>query len=81
MLASNLTAIVANVAQKQIDKTTSDRQHTYQINFAQVLLKMKNTVMKLLLFSTQKLQSRLEALIDDMVCTIEPVRKGRRYPR
>jgi len=42
---------------------------------------MKNTVVELLLFSTQKLQSRLEVLIDYMACTIEPVRKGKRYPR
>jgi len=41
---------------------------------------MKNTVTELLLFSTQKLQSRLEAMIDYMTCAIEPVRKGRRYP-
>ena len=81
VLTSNLTAMVANAAQKKVTKTTSDRQHIYQINFAQALCKMKNTVVELLLFSTQKLQSRLEALVDYMVCTIEPVRKGRRYRR
>jgi hypothetical protein len=42
---------------------------------------MQNTVVELLLFSADKLRSRLEALIDYMTCTIEPVRKGRRYRR
>ncbi len=81
LLKGSLTAMVANAAQKQIDKTTSARQHAYKINFSQALCKMKNTVVELLLFSTQKLQSKLEALIDYMAYTIEPVRKGRRYRR
>jgi len=33
------------------------------------------------LFSAQKLQDRLEVLIDYMACTIEPVRNGKRYRR
>jgi len=51
--ASNLTAMVANVTQKQVDKTTSDRQHIYQINFSQALSKMKNTVVELVFFSSE----------------------------
>ena len=81
VLTSNLTAMVANVAQKQVDKTTSYRKHIYQINFSQALCKMKNTVVELFLFSVQKLQDRLDTLIDYMTCTIEPVRNGRRYRR
>ena len=42
---------------------------------------MKNTVIELLLFSAEKLRNRLEALIDYMAYTIEPVRKGRCYRR
>ena len=81
VLTTNLTAMVANAAQKQVDKATSHRKHDYQINFAQALSKMKNTLVELLLFSTQKLQSKLEMLIDFMACTIEPIREGRSYPR
>jgi len=44
VLTSNLTAMVANAAQKQTDKTTSARQHAYKINFSQAFCKMKNTV-------------------------------------
>jgi len=81
VLTSNLTAMVANAAQKQVNKTASDRKHVYQINFSQALCKMKNTVIELLLFSAEKLRNRLEALIDYMAYTIEPVRKGRCYRR
>ena len=81
VLSTNLTAMVANAAQQQIDKTTAHRQHDYQVNFAQALSKMKNTVIQLLLFSVRKLQAKLEALIDYIACTIEPIRRGRRYSR
>jgi hypothetical protein len=81
VLSTNLTAMVANAAQQQVDKTTTHRQHDYQINFAQALSKMKNTLVELLLFSIRKLQAKLEALIDYIACTIEPIRSGRRYSR
>ena len=81
VLSTNLTAMVANAAQQQIDKTTAHRQHDYQVNFAQALSKMKNTVIQLLLFSVRKLQAKLEALIDYIACTIEPIRRGRSYSR
>ena len=81
VLSTNLTAMVANAAQQQIHKTTAHRQHDYQVNFAQALSKMKNTVIQLLLFSVRKLQAKLEALIDYIACTIEPIRSGRRYSR
>ncbi len=81
LLTNNLAAMVANAAQKQVDKATSDRKHTYQINFSHTLRKMKNTVIELLLFSAEKLRSQLEDLINYMACTMEPVRKNRRYRR
>ncbi len=77
----HITQMAANAAQKYVDKTTSGRQHSDQINLSQALCKMKNTVVELLLFSAEKLRDRLEALIDYMTCTIEPVRKGRSYLR
>ncbi len=81
VFTTNLTAMVANAAQKQVDKTTAHRKHEYQVNFAQALSKMKNTLVGFMLFSAQELQSRVEALIDYMACTIEPIRRGRSYRR
>ncbi len=81
VFTTNLTAMVANCAQKQVDKATAHRKYDYQVNFAQALSKMKNTLLELLRLSTQKLQSRLKSLIEHMACTIEPIRKGRSYSR
>jgi len=81
VLSTNLTAMVANAAQQQVDKATAHRRHDYQVNFAQALSKMKNTLVEFLLLSVRKLQGKLEALIDYMACTIEPLRRGRSYSR
>ena len=81
VLSTNLTAMVANAAQQQVDKATAHRKHDYQVNFAQALSKMKNILIELLLLSVRKLQGKLEALIDYIACTIEPIRRGRSYSR
>ena len=81
MLSTHLIAMVANAAQQQLDKATAHRRHAYQVNFAQALSKMKNTLIELLLFSARKLQGKLAALIDYIACTIEPIRRGRSYSR
>jgi hypothetical protein len=39
--------MVANAAQQQVDKATAHRRHDYQVNFAQALSKMKNTLVEL----------------------------------
>jgi len=81
VLTTNLTSMLANEAQKQVDKTTTHRKHDYQVNFAQAISKMKNTVVELLIISNYQLQSRLKILIDYIACTIEPIRRGRSYDR
>ena len=81
VLSTNLSAMVANASQHQVDRTTAHRKYHYQVNFAQALSKMKNTLIELLWLSARKLQSRLEALIDYIACTIEPIRIRRSYNR
>lgn len=81
VFTTNLTSMIANASQKQVDQTTVHRKYDYQVNFAQALSKMKNTLLELLWFSAQTLQNRLRALIEHMACTIEPIRKGRSYSR
>jgi hypothetical protein len=81
VLSTNLTAMVTNDAQQQVDKATAHRRHDYQVNFAQALSKMKNILIELLLLSARKLQGKLEALIDYIACAIEPIRRGRSYSR
>jgi len=81
VLTTNLVAMTANAAQTQVDKATAHRNHAYQVNFAQAVSKMKNTVVELLIISTQYLKSRIEAVVDYIACTIEPIRPGRCYKR
>lgn len=81
VLTSNLVSMAANAAQTQVDKATAHRKLNYQVNFAQAVSKMKNTVLELLLISGSYLKSRLKAIVDYIACTIEPVRPGRSYNR
>ena len=81
VLTTNLVSMAANVAQTQVDKTTAHRKLNYQVNFAQAVSKMKNTVLELLLISGHYLKSRLDAIVDYIACTIEPIRPGRSYNR
>ena len=81
VLTTNLVSMTANAAQTQVDKTTAHRKLNYQVNFAQAVSKMKNTVLELLLISGSYLKSRLKAIVDYIACTIEPVRPERSYNR
>ncbi len=77
VLTTNLTSIIANAAKILVDKATAQRKHAYQVNFAQAVSKIKNTVVELLMLSSHYLQEKLKALVDYIACTIEPIQKGR----
>jgi hypothetical protein len=81
VLTTNLVSIAVNAAQAHVDKATAHRKHNYQVNFAQAVSKMKNTVVELLVIPSHYLQEKLKVLIDYIACTIEPIRKGRSYSR
>lgn len=81
VLTTNLVSMAANAAQTLVDKTTAHRKLNYQVNFAQAVSKMKNTVLELLLISGHHLKNRLKAIVDYITCTIEPIRPGRSYKR
>lgn len=81
VLTTNLTSMVANESQKKIEKETAHRKHDYKVNFAQALTKTKNTIIELLIIPVRQLYSRLNAFIEYVACTFEPIRDGRSYPR
>jgi hypothetical protein len=81
ILSTNLTAILANAAQRQVDKMLSNRKLPYQINFAQALSKMKNTVVQWLGLTPDMLRIRIEQFVNYIACTVESVRSGRSYNR
>ena len=44
ILSLNLTAIAVFAAQRQTDQTSPQRNYRYQVNFAQALSTMKDTI-------------------------------------
>ncbi len=81
VLSTNLTAILANVAQRQVDKIVINRKLPYKINFAQALSKMKNTIVLWLTLTPEMLRIRIEQFVQYLTCTIESVRSGRSFNR
>lgn len=80
VLSSNLIAMLVNAAQHQVDKKTSDRKWSYQVNFAQAITKIKNTFVELIMMFKDQLKERLSELIQYIARTLEPVRRDRSYP-
>lgn len=79
IFAQNLTAIIATLAQWLADERYRHRKHSYRINFANALSKMKNNLVRLFLHTSPlELCWRLLQRIADAV---EAVRPSRSYPR
>ena len=55
------------------------KKYTYQVNFAHLLSKMKDTVV--LLLHRTVIADILASLWQIMLRTVEPIRPGRKYPR
>ena len=78
----NLTLMLCNVSQTQVNKHSKEREHRYQVNYAQALSKVKNTLVELLrMKSSLEATELIEKLIDYIVKTTEAVRKGRSFER
>lgn len=75
----NLTAILAQPAQKVAQQESRGKKYTYQVNMTNAFSKMKDTVV--LLFHGANILSLLQRLWQLMIRTIEPIRPGRSYPR
>ncbi len=81
ILSTNLTAILVNAAQVQVDENTNSRKQAYQVNFAQALSKIKNTIVQWQRLTPDRLLIRIKQFIRYIACTIESVRSGRSYNR
>lgn len=79
LFTKNLAAILAHPAQQVVATQSVTRKHPYQVNMTNLLSKLKDTVV--LLFSRPDIRRYLHALWQQMIHTIEPVRKGRTKPR
>ncbi|MEE9345284.1 MAG: transposase [Methylococcales bacterium] len=79
ILSLNLTAIAVFAAQRHPDRTLPQCKYRYQINFAQALSTMKDTIVKCLygLISMQGYRQLLETMRQSLTI----IRPGRRFER
>ena len=78
VFTKNLTAILAQPAQKVVRQESQEKKYPYQVNMTNAFSKMKDTVV--LLLHRANLLPLLQHLWQLMVKTIEPIRPGRSYP-
>jgi hypothetical protein len=79
VFTKNMTAILAHPAQAEVARQSQAKKHAYQVNMTNLLSKMKDTIVHLILDTD--ILVLLEALWQQMVRTIEPIRSGRSFPR
>ena len=79
VFTATLTAILAQPAQAVVAQQSQAKQYTYQVNFAHLLSKMKDTIV--LLLRRTLITDLLASLWQIMLRTVEPIRPGRKYPR
>ena len=83
ILSTNLAFMLINASQQQVDKTKRKTKYPYQINYAQALSKMKNSIIRLLdlVKNRNALEKRIKALIKYIAQTTEAIRVGRSFKR
>jgi hypothetical protein len=79
ILTANLTAALAAETKAVIADNTAGRKYCYQLNYAQALSKMKNTI--ILLFTRVDIRGIIESLLEILAKTIAPIRPDRLFPR
>lgn len=79
VLTKNIAAVLAHPSQDQVDRETSARRHRYQVNFTQLLSKLKDTVV--LLFDRQRIVPLIRKIMEIAARSIEPIRPNRKCPR
>lgn len=77
IVTTNLTALLADQAQRELPPRAG--QHPVRVNFSHALARMKDTVVRL--FTAANRHRVLDAFIDLVRRTVEPLRPGRSFPR
>lgn len=77
----SLAAAVASTTKDEILEKAEMRNLVHQINFAQALSKMKNTIMLLFNRSQEKVGTLVERLRTIFIKTTEAIRPIRKFPR
>ncbi len=81
VVSKNLTAVIATTTRKEIIKKSENLKYRHQINFAQALSKMKNTIVLLFSCTRNLVISYIEQIRTIFIQTTESIRPNRQYPR
>jgi hypothetical protein len=81
IFSKNLAAAIASTATIQILKKSENYKYVHQINFAQALSKMKNTIVLLFNRPLEQVGILVEKLRAILIQTTEAIRPNRKYPR
>jgi hypothetical protein len=81
VFSKNMTQILSLPTKPFIEQADRNRKYSYQVNFAQALASVKNTIVLLFNRSMETVNRLLHDLLQLLSMTVEPVRPGRSYPR
>jgi hypothetical protein len=81
VFSKNLASVIASTTKTEIAKKSEPLMYVHQINFAQALSKMKNTIVLLFKRSTEVVAELVEDLRTIFIQTTEAVRPNRSFPR
>jgi len=79
--SKNFTAVIASTTRNEIIKKSEKLKHVHQINFAQALSKMKDTIVLLFIRSRKKVSILVDKIRIIFILTTESVRPNRKFPR
>lgn len=79
VLSKNITIALMNPLKPEVEELTKTRKYSYKMNLNHALSKMKHNIIHLL--TGQHIEDCLDALSKLWTHTLEPIRKGRTYPR
>ena len=81
VFSKNMTQILSLPTKPFIEQADRNRKYSYQVNFAQALASIKNTIVLLFNRPMETVNRLLHDLLELLSITVEPVRPGRSYPR
>ena len=81
VFSKNMTQILSLPTKPLIEQADRNRKYSYQVNFAQALASVKNTIVLLFNRPMETVYRLLSDLLELLSITIEPIRPGRKFPR
>lgn len=81
MFSKNLTAVIATTTRDDIIKKSETLKYMHQINLAQALSLMKDTIILLFERSKNLIEGYVELIRDIFIKTTEAIKPNRKFPR